>query len=69
MVVKDKVSTYRLRPQDLKNYLTRLFGREISVHASAEGESIYWFKIPRPLRPEERDHIYERLRYVEDEEW
>lgn len=69
MVVKDKVSAYRLRPEDLKNYLTALFKREISVHASAEGETIYYFKIPRRLSRDEKDYIYENLRYVEDDVW
>lgn len=68
MAVKDTVSTYRLRPEDLRLYLKRLFNRDISVHASAEGEAVYWFKIPRKLTPEEKEHIYEQLRYSRDDD-
>ncbi|KAI8958703.1 hypothetical protein F5Y11DRAFT_335366 [Daldinia sp. FL1419] len=51
MAVKDTVSTYRLRPEDLGAYLKTLFNKDVLVHASAEGEAVYWFRIPRKLNP------------------
>ncbi|KAI1379548.1 hypothetical protein F4677DRAFT_409629 [Hypoxylon crocopeplum] len=68
MSVRDTVSTYRLKPEALKDYLERLFNKSVSVNISADGKSFYWFKIPRKLSPEERDHIYDNLRYNKDED-
>ncbi|KAI1807215.1 hypothetical protein F4811DRAFT_550169 [Daldinia bambusicola] len=68
MDVKDTVSTYRLRPEDLGAYLKLLFRRDIPVHVSAEGESIYWFKVPRPLSLAEKEHIYVHVRYSKDDD-
>ncbi|KAI1081642.1 hypothetical protein F5B20DRAFT_578975 [Whalleya microplaca] len=68
MPVRDTVVTYRLRSQALKDYLAKLFNREVSVHISEDGRSQYWFKIPRKLTAEEKDYIYENLRYQKEDD-
>ncbi|KAI1102224.1 hypothetical protein F4804DRAFT_313836 [Jackrogersella minutella] len=66
MPFRDTVHTYRLRPEVLKDYLRQLFNQEILVAPAADGKAFYTFIVPRKLHPEEKEHIYEKLRYKQD---
>ncbi|OTA94292.1 hypothetical protein M434DRAFT_30072 [Hypoxylon sp. CO27-5] len=65
-MTRDSVEAYRLRPQALKDYLRQLFNQEIAVTITSDGKTYYSFNIPRKLYEEERDHIYNKLRYKEE---
>ncbi|KAI1416918.1 hypothetical protein F5Y13DRAFT_101877 [Hypoxylon sp. FL1857] len=65
-MARDWIETYRLRPQALKDYLRRLFNQEIPVTVAYDDKAFYTFNIPRKLNQDERDYIYDKLRYKEE---